>query len=391
MKPIPLAPDHFPELRSALLAHYDREARDLPWRRDRDPYRVLVSEIMLQQTRVDTVVGYYDRWLERFPTVSSLADADEGEVMKAWEGLGYYRRARNLHGAAKAVRERPQGFPRSSDELRALPGVGEYTAGAVASIVFGEVTPAVDGNVRRVLARLYDEPDPKPAWLRERAAELVDRGRPGDWNQAVMELGATVCTPQGPRCETCPLSVWCAAREAGTAEKRPAARKAKVVPHGRFVLAVVEMGGQVLLQRRPAGGLLGGLWAFPEQRVPDEAGRLDGSGEEAVGGTAIGIAEGLGLRVEGEPVRLPAVSHRFSHLHATYLPVVLRVGPGAEGVASGGGWQADGIGEELEEVRPLRWIGPDDSEVALPVAQRKVLQAWHEARSSKEVACESRR
>lgn len=357
MKPIPPAPDDFPELRSALLAHYDREARDLPWRQDRDPYRVLVSEIMLQQTRVDTVVGYYDRWLERFPTAEALADADENEVMKAWEGLGYYRRARNLHRAAQNVRERPDGFPQTSGELRALPGVGEYTAGAVASIVFDEVTPAVDGNVRRVLARLYDEADPKPAWLRERAGALVAPKRPGDWNQAIMELGATVCTPRSPRCEACPLARWCGARHAGTTEYRPAAKKGKAVPRGRFVLTIAERGGRVLVQRRPSGGLLGGLWAFPERSVDDAVGADDAVGVD-VEEVAAEIAVGLDLEVAGPTRRLGPISHRFSHLDATYVPVVVPVA---------GSDEARGH---------LRWIAPDDADTALPVAQRKALEAW---------------
>ena len=171
------------ELQEALLHHYDRSARELPWRRDTDPYRVLVSEIMLQQTRVETVKGYYERWLERFPALDDLACAEEEEVLKAWEGLGYYRRARNLHRAARVVREEHGGvIPTDSAGLLMLPGVGEYTAGAVASISFGERTPAVDGNVRRVLARLFDVSAPKPAWLRETAAGLVNADRPSDWN-----------------------------------------------------------------------------------------------------------------------------------------------------------------------------------------------------------------
>lgn len=363
MKPTPPAPDDFSDLRSTLLAYYDREARDLPWRRDRDPYRILVSEIMLQQTRVETVLRYYDDWLERFPTVEALADAHEDEVMKAWEGLGYYRRARNLHQAAKAVRERPGGFPERPDDLRALPGVGEYTAGAVASIVFDEVTPAVDGNVRRVLSRLHDEPDPRPAWLRDRAAELVDPVRPGDWNQAVMELGATVCTPRSPRCEACPVTEWCAAEAAGTVEQRPAAQKTKEVPRGRFVLAVAEHGGRVLVGRRPPGGLLAGLWAFPEKR-------LQGAVDTVL--VAREVVLGLGLRVVGTPLELSPVHHRFSHLDATYIPVVVPVdsAPATDG--------DDGS---------IRWICPDDPETALPVAQRKVLEAWDDTRSGDGSRC----
>ena len=234
MKYTPITPTVIPAVRSALLGHYDREARPLPWRRDTDPYRVLVSEVMLQQTRVETVTGYYDPWLERFPTVRELARAEEDEVLKAWEGLGYYRRARNLHRAAQMVHDDYAGsLPPTYSGLLTLPGVGEYTAGAVASISFGEVVPAVDGNVRRVLARLYDMADPRPAWLRKTAGDLVDPGRPGDWNQALMELGATVCTPRSPECRGCPIAEWCAARAESarrSTARASSARAAGVAP-----------------------------------------------------------------------------------------------------------------------------------------------------------------
>src|SRR5687768_12935276 len=184
-------------MRRALLGFYDAHRRALPWREDPRPYRVWISEVMLQQTRVDAVLPYYRAWMERFPDVRALAAAPLDDVLKAWEGLGYYARARNLHKTALVVHDRMGGeLPARAAELRELPGFGEYTAGAVASIAFGERVPAVDGNVRRVLARLFDEPAPSAGWLRERAAALLDRERPGDWNQALMELGATGCTPR---------------------------------------------------------------------------------------------------------------------------------------------------------------------------------------------------
>ena len=183
--------------RRRLLEHYDAHGRNLPWRESREPYRVWVSEIMLQQTRVETVVPYYARWMERFPTVAALAQADEQSVLKAWEGLGYYARARNLHRSARMVREKLRGdLPTSASSLRTLPGIGAYSAGAIASIAYGEVVPAVDGNARRVLSRLFDEDGTSDALLRRRAVELLDPDRPGDWNQALMELGATVCVPR---------------------------------------------------------------------------------------------------------------------------------------------------------------------------------------------------
>ena len=212
--------------RSDLLAHFDRNKRDLPWRMDRTPYRVMVSELMLQQTRVETVLPYYARWLEQFPTFEALAAASVDDVLRAWKGLGYYARARNLHKAAQVVRDRYQGvLPEDPAELRALPGVGEYTTGALASIVFGVAIPAVDGNVKRVLARLFDEATPSPKWLRAVAGDLVDPERPGDFNEAMMELGATVCTPRAPRCGDCPVRPHCFAYQRDTVLERPSPRR----------------------------------------------------------------------------------------------------------------------------------------------------------------------
>lgn len=418
-------PGEIPELRSAILAQYDRSARDLPWRRDSDPYRVLVSEVMLQQTRVETVLKYYGPWLERFPTLEALADATEDEVMKAWEGLGYYRRARNLHQAARLIRERTDGgvvassgeglegrgsveggsvgggsedgdppvtIPSTREELRELPGVGEYTAGAVASIAFGEAVAAVDGNVRRVLARLFDEPRPKAAWLRKRARELLDPERPGDWNQALMELGATVCTPRGPACPTCPIAAWCGAHAAGTQDRRPAPSAKSEVPRARFALAVLERDGRLLVERRPDGGMLAGLWAFPEERCAVEGrreagatepsygarapGGAGGSGGRSTSGVAEKVARELGLTVVDGPRRLDEVRHRFTHLDATYLPEVAAVVGDLSADRHPARRDGDGA-DPTAATRTLRWLDPwHDDATALPVAQRKVLEAW---------------
>jgi A/G-specific adenine glycosylase len=342
-------------IRRALLDHYDRTRRDLPWRGDTDPYRIWVSEVMLQQTRVETATGYYRRWLERFPDVDSLADATTDEVLMVWQGLGYYRRAQNLHAGARVVREHHGGaVPGSFEELRTLPGVGEYTAGAVASIAFGEAVPAVDGNVRRVLARVHDRPAPTPSWLRDVANLLVDPTRPGDWNQALMELGATVCTPREPRCDVCPLMPWCRARRAGTQRERPAPPKKKPVPRKAFATAVVmDPSGRALVVRRAEGGLLGGLWSFPDAPVRRE-GDVVAAAREA--------AAASGVRVRGRPIRarLEPVRHRFTHLEATYHPVVL----GAALAGNG----ADGENR--------RWILLEPPHaVALPVAQQKIAKA----------------
>lgn len=362
-------------LRTALLGYYDRHARDLPWRRDTDPYRILVSEIMLQQTRVETVKGYYDPWLERFPTIESVAAADEDEVLKAWEGLGYYRRARNLHKAARVVRESAGGtMPDAYEALRALPGVGEYTAGAVASIAFGEVVPAVDGNVKRVFARLFDIPDPKPVWLRTRASELVDQGRPGDWNQALMELGATVCTPRAPRCSGCPVAEWCAARANGTQLERPAPPVKKSVPRADVALAVVHDRARVLLGKRSLDGLLGGMWAFPEYRL-DEA-VATSVGEDARDGVR-SIVSLLGLNPSATLVALPECNHRFTHLAARYLPFAVDI---SEDASDGGGPAvlARASFDELG-VTEIAWVDPSEvGDRALPRAQQKILASWLE-------------
>jgi len=352
------------ELRRALLAHYDAHKRALPWRDETDPYRILVSEVMLQQTRVETVLDYYGAWLERFPDLTALAAAEVDDVLETWEGLGYYRRARNLHAAARAVREQADGeLPSSYEELRELPGLGEYTAGAVASIAFGEAVPAPDGNVRRVLARLFDVADPKPAWLRETAAALVDRARPGDWNQALMELGATICSPRGPACGRCPVAEWCAARAAGTQAERPEPKARRAPRRALLAVAVVARDGHVLLERRPDDGLLGGLWAFPEAEVSD--------GAEAPEAATV-IAESRGAAGLGEAQALPSCDHRFTHIHATYLPYLVDAAPAPEDAADTPAAAAAGP----EPAPDTLWVDlASPVDVALPVAQRRILES----------------
>ena len=259
-------------LRRRLLEWYDAHKRPLPWRRSQDPYRVWLSEIMLQQTTVATVIPYYERFLSRFPDVRSLAAADEAEVLRLWAGLGYYSRAKNLLAAAREVVRRGGSFPQDPEALRALPGVGRYTAGAVASIAFSRKAPLVDGNVIRVFSRLFAmRGDPKSpsfqnrAWAR--AESLVDARRPGDWNQALMELGATVCLPAFPLCASCPLSARCLARAQGLQDSlpRPARRKAPVPVS--WTALVVRDGSRLLLMRRDEGEkLLPGHWGLPEPR-----------------------------------------------------------------------------------------------------------------------------
>jgi A/G-specific adenine glycosylase len=255
--------------RRALLRWYSEARRDLPWRRTRDPYCIWISEIMLQQTRVVAAVPYYERFLERFPDAAALARASESEVLTAWAGLGYYSRARNLHRAAKLI-ARNGGFPRDYAAIRALPGIGDYTAAAIAGIAFDLPHAVLDGNVMRVLTRLSnDDGDIASAVTKKRlaalAASLLDRKRPGDFNQAVMELGATVCLPRDPQCLLCPVAAWCAAREAGSPSRLPvkSGRKEPVRIDLEF-LAIRRDGKYLLRLRPPDSARMAGFWELPE-------------------------------------------------------------------------------------------------------------------------------
>ena len=270
--------------RRALLRWYDRHRRELPWRRTNDPYRVWVSEVMLQQTTVKTATPYYEAFIERFPSLQALAEEPEEEVLAAWSGLGYYHRARNLHRAAQYVAERHGGrFPRTLEAALAVPGVGLYTASAVLSIAYGQPLPVVDGNVRRVLARLLALRGPeyrKDGPYYNRAEELLDRERPGDWNQALMELGATVCTPRHPGCDACPLRAQCRARALGLVNELPEGRARRAPVDVKVAAALVEREGKVLLVRRPEGRLLGRMWEVPQtslesRGLPDLARELE--------------------------------------------------------------------------------------------------------------------
>lgn len=265
-----LDPERVRRIRSKLLCWYEKNKRDLPWRRDRDPYKIWVSEVMLQQTRVDTVIPYYERFLKRFPTPGDLASASEEEVIKAWEGLGYYSRARNLHAAVREVVSSYGGkVPEDREAMSRLKGVGPYTAGAVLSIAYNRRVPAVDGNVMRVFSRLFTiEEDITRTAVRRRmealATELIPEDRPGDFNQALMELGALVCVPSSPSCDRCPLVRECQAHEQGRAKDFPVKRKGKApVPVCVVFGWIVDDEGRVLFERRPKKGLLAGLWGLP--------------------------------------------------------------------------------------------------------------------------------
>lgn len=355
-----------------LLAWFDAHKRDLPWRGVGDPYAVWISEVMLQQTRAGSVVPYYRRWMERFPDVDALAEADLEEVLRLWRGLGYYARARNAHRCARQVRDRCGGaFPSSADRLRALPGIGPYTAAAVASIAFGEAVPAVDGNVRRVVARLFDLPEPSLTQARDLAAGLMDTARAGDFNEAMMELGATVCTPRSPSCGACPVAAGCRARARGTVAERPLRRRRGPVPTRTWdVRVAVSPQGRTLVVRRPEEGLLGGMWEFPGVEVEDGAdpgasvaGRVGRRARTAAGG-AEGVARAAAARpmkvaepAAGAVVELPPVTHRFSHFTAVYRPRRVEVA-GEWGEATG------------------RWVTPSElADLALSVAQQRIARA----------------
>jgi A/G-specific adenine glycosylase len=272
-----------------LLAWFDLNARDLPWRRSADPYHIWISEIMLQQTRVTAVLGYYARFLGLFPSIAALAMAEEPDVLAAWSGLGYYRRAKLMHKAAKVVVQDHQGLlPRTAQDLRKLPGIGEYTSSAIASIAFGEPVAVVDGNVERVLLRVFPG-DQKPAmpasqdkWFRSRAAGLLDVTRPGDFNQSMMELGATVCLPQRPLCLQCPVQPFCATRGEHQAPPPKKMRSKQVA----YALLRRHRSGktQVLLEQRPlSASLMPGMWELPEVAIqPDDHDRVEISLRHAI-------------------------------------------------------------------------------------------------------------
>jgi len=264
----PAAAEWLQRCRAALLAWFDASARVLPWREDRDPYRIWISEIMLQQTQVRQVLPYYERFLARFPDIPSLAAAPLDAVLKAWEGMGYYARARNLHRAAGEIMARYGGrFPQERDVVLGLPGVGVYTAAAILSIAFGRPEVVVDGNVVRVIARLTAMAEEARGAGRRRiegmAAAFFDPGRPGDFNEAMMELGAVICTPRAPVCALCPVAACCAALKEGAPERYPVKSPRRAKPHHQIAAALIWQEGRLLIARRPEKGLLGGLWEFP--------------------------------------------------------------------------------------------------------------------------------
>ncbi len=340
-----------------LLAWYDHTAAQLPWRGADDPYRIWLSEIMLQQTQIETVKPYYARFLEAYPTVHDLAAAPLDDVLKSWEGLGYYSRARNLHRAAGHIAA--NGFPRTVDTLLTLPGVGRYTAGAIASIAFGARAPVLDGNVIRVFSRLLDLPDDvtqaaTQAKLWRVAEDWLPPERVGDYNQALMDLGRLICKPRTPLCGECPLRAFCAACANGTQDTRPVKAAKAETPHYDVAAGIIwNERGEVLIAQRPLEGLLGGLWEFP--------GGKQEAGETLPECLKRELREELAIEVEVGDL-FTKVRHGFTHFKITLHAFTCRC-------ASAGEPQALGV-------RAWAWVTPEQFDAySFGKADRQVIEA----------------
>ena len=310
-------------LQNKIIKWYKIHARDLPWRQTNDPYLIWISEIMLQQTRVETVIPYFNRWIDSYESVGKLAKANEDQLLSHWEGLGYYARVQNIHKTAKIVSEVYLGkFPQDLKELESLPGIGRYTAGAIASIAFGKNAPILDGNIRRVFTRYFNIDTPIHTKITENnlwriAEDLIPEDDPGEFNQALMELGALLCRPTNPFCEQCPISSDCIANQLNLQDTRPVRNKKSTLPHLQVTAGVVMENGQVLLAKRPHGGLLGGMWEFP--------GGTQESGESLLETLGREFLEELELRIEVGN-HLGTFHHTYTHfkvtLHAYYCKLL---------------------------------------------------------------------
>ena len=348
------------ELRRSLLAWFAVHRRPTPWRDNPDPYRVWVAEVMLQQTQTATVVPYYERFLARFPTVQALADAPLEEVLRYWEGLGYYARARNLHRAAQQIVQSGGQLPATVDRLLKLPGIGAYTAGAIASIAFGQPTPVVDGNVTRVLARLlWLKGDLKTHAAQKRlwqlGAQLVDTQQPGAFNQALMELGSTVCLPAQPRCTACPVSHLCAAYQRGQPTAVPEPSRRATTQARLDVSAIVVCNGKYLLAQRVPTGVWGGLWEFP---------RATRHGQESLESVAQRAAAQLGVQVEPLQV-LVSFQHTVTTTRIRLYGYLCQ-------------W-VSGEAQPTDSYEMATWVAPDAlQEYPLPAPQRRLAHALAE-------------
>ena len=368
-RPVPprhLPPDaHLPQLREALLAWFAAHQRPLPWRINYTPYEVWISEVMLQQTQMERGVSYFTRWMARFPDVAALAAASEEEVLRLWEGLGYYSRARHVLAAARLIMEKHKGvFPSGLEDIRALPGVGPYTAGAVASIAFGEKLPCVDANVERVVARVFDldgpvKQEPAASAVRAWALRLVPEGRAREHNQAMMELGALGCGKK-PRCALCPLAVFCVSLHLGIVDQRPVPGKRAAITPIEVVTGVLRHTGRVFVQKRLASGVWGNLWEFPGGRVepgesPEQAVARE-FGEET--GFDVAVDRSYGI------IRHGYTTYRITlHCFALSLAATTAAATEAEPPAP----------PILTAASAWRWVTPVELEnLAMPAAHRKL-------------------
>jgi len=373
------SPLDFPQIARRLVAWHRKHQRAMPWRTGpagaRDPYAVWVSEVMAQQTRLETVQAYFRRWMARFPTVEALAQADLQEVLKLWEGLGYYARARNLHRAAQLVVEQHGGrLPADRKALLALPGIGEYTVGAILSMAFGQAEPLLDGNVKRVLSRLadLDRPIQEAATLKELwslARELVQAGpadQAGLVNEGLMELGSLVCTPKAPDCPACPLADLCLAAQRGVQAQRPVTRPRRRTPHYQVTAAVIWQGepyrSRLLIAQRPETGMLGGLWEFP-------GGKLEPEDPDLVACLRREIQEELGMAIAvGAPIA--QVKHAYSHFRITLHAFHARPVQGEPQAIGCADW---------------RWVRLEDLDAfPFPVTDQKIIRALQEGRAQRD-------
>lgn len=364
-------------VKEAMPKWYASNRRNLPWRRHRDPYAIWVSEVMLQQTRVAQAIPYYKRFMAKFPDVYSLAKAPLDDLLKVWEGMGYYSRARNLHCAAKQVVEEYGGrLPETAEELLALPGIGKYTAGAIASIAFDLDEPVLDGNVTRVLCRIFAvKEDPKAQktqnLLWSLARELIPEGKAGAFNQGLMELGAMVCLPRKPLCDECPVEEICRARIQKIQEELPLKKKKKKIPHKIEVAGVIWKNGKILIARRKPEGLLGGLWEIPGGEPPNKTKEKDMNKKQGKGrgnhGEERRLEEalpdiirntvGIEVRIKG---LLAAVTHVYSHFRVTLNAFTCT-------------WQK-GRARAIEN-DVVKWVDPANLErYAFPAVVNKVLE-----------------
>jgi A/G-specific adenine glycosylase len=346
-------------IRQALIDWFERTGRDLPWRRDYDPYHVWISEIMLQQTQMDRGVFYYRRWLERFPDIRAVAVAEEREILKYWEGLGYYARARNLHKAAQVMVNLYQGrVPESYEALLGLPGIGSYTAAAIASIAFNHDIAVVDANVERIFARLFDIAGPiknsaVKKWIHQKASDLLPPGEARIFNQALMDLGGLVCKPKNPACDSCPVAEFCAALQAGRVHERPVVTaSAKTIPI-EMATGVLTCQGLLFIQQRLADDVWGSLWEFP-------GGRLE-TGETPEEAVIREYREETGFVVE-IIAEITTVIHHYMHYKVVLHAFSCRLTGGC-------------TEPELREAQDFRWVVPQDlARYGFPAGHRKLIE-----------------